>query len=257
MTGPGTISRRVFLHDLGHGAVVVAVVAVAGCAPAASGAPSSSAASSSAASTPPAAAPSAASGKVAWERVNLGFVSAYILSRNGEAAIVDTGVAGSEGAIGESLKAIGLDWPAVGHVIVTHMHPDHAGSADTVMTNAAGATGYAASPDIGAFATPRPFTTVVDGDHVFGLRIVGTPGHTPGHISVLDEVGGLLVAGDAVIVKDGVLQGPDPDNSMDMPTALQSVKKMAGLTFETLLVGHGDPILTGASKEMARVAAAS
>ena len=205
MMGPDSISRRVFLRDLGHGAVVVAVVAVAGCAPGASGAPSSSAASSTAASTPPSAEPSAAAGKVAWERVNLGFVSAYILSRAGEAAIVDTGVAGSEGAIGESLKAIGLDWPAVGHVIVTHMHPDHFGSADAVMTNAAGATGYAASPDIGAFDTPRPFTTVADGDHVFGLRIVWTPGHTPGHICVLDEVGGLLVAGDAVIVKDGVL----------------------------------------------------
>jgi glyoxylase-like metal-dependent hydrolase (beta-lactamase superfamily II) len=246
------ISRRVFLHDLGHGAVVVAVVAVAGCAPASSAAPSSPASAA-----PSSAAPSAAAGKVAWERVNLGFVSAYILSRGGEAAIVDTGVAGSEGAIGESLKAIGLDWPAVGHVIVTHMHPDHFGSADMVMTNAAGATGYAATPDIGAFATPRPFTTVADGDHVFGLRIVGTPGHTPGHIAVLDEVGGLLVAGDAVVVVNGVLQGPDPDNSMDMPTALQSVKKLAGLTFETLLVGHGDPILTGASAEMAKVAAAS
>jgi len=44
---------------------------------------------------------------------------------------------------------------------------------------------------------------------------------------------------------------------MDMPTALESVKKMAGLTFETLLVGHGDPIPTGASAEMAKVAAAS
>ena len=257
MMGPDSISRRVFLRDLGHGAVVVAVVAVAGCAQGTSGAPSSSAASSTAASTPPSAEPSAAAGKVAWARVNLGFVSVYILSCGGEAAIVDTGVAGSDGAIGESLKAIGLDWPAVGHVIVTHMHPDHFGSADAVMTNAAGATGYAASPDIGAFDTPRPFTTVADGDHVFGLRIVGTPGHTPGHICVLDEVGGLLVAGDAVIVKDGVLQGPDPENTMDMPTALQSVKKLAGLTFDTLLVGHGDPILTGASKEMARVAAAS
>ena len=255
--GPDTISRRVFLHDLGHGAVVVAVVAVAGCAPASSAAPSSSTAPSSPASTPPSAAPSAAAGKVAWERVNLGFVSAYILSRDGEAAIVDTGVAGSEGAIGESLKAIGLDWPAVGHVIVTHMHGDHSGSADTVMTNAAGATGYAAAPDVGAFATPRPFTTVADGDQVFGLRIVATPGHTPGHISVHDEVGGLLIAGDSVVIRNGVLQGPDPDNSMDMPTALASVKKMAGLTFETLLVGHGDPITTGASAEMAKVAAAS
>ncbi len=233
--------------------MIAAVVVVAGCSPAASAAPSAASAAPPSAAGSPAA--SAAGGKVAWERVNLGFVSAYVLTRGGEAAIVDTGVAGSDGAIGESLKAVGLDWPAVGHVIVTHMHPDHSGSADAVMTNAAAATGYAATPDIGAFETPRPFKTVADGDLVFGLRIVSTPGHTPGHICVLDEAGGLLVAGDAVVVKDGVLSGPDPDNSMDMVGAMASVKKLAGLTFETVLVGHGEPILTRGSIEMARVAA--
>ena len=79
-----------------------------------------------AASGPPGSAPS---GKT-WERVNLGFVSAYLLIRGGEAALVDTGEAGSEAAIESSLTSIGLGWSAVGHVIITHNHGDHSGSSD-------------------------------------------------------------------------------------------------------------------------------
>jgi hypothetical protein len=40
--------------------------------------------------------------------VNLGFVSAYLLVRGGEAAVVDTGVTGSDGAISTALTGIGL-----------------------------------------------------------------------------------------------------------------------------------------------------
>src|SRR5688500_13803113 len=65
---------------------------------------------------------SPAAGARSWERVNLGFVSAYILIRGGEAALVDTGEAGSEAAIESSLTSIGLGWSNVGHVIITHSH---------------------------------------------------------------------------------------------------------------------------------------
>ena len=37
---------------------------------------------------------------------------------------------------GRRSQQIGLDWPAVGHVILTHMHPDHAGSAAAVLDKA-------------------------------------------------------------------------------------------------------------------------
>ena len=77
-------------------------------------------------------------GAPAWTRVNLGFVSAYILVHGGEAAIVDTGVEGSGDAIAAALTGIGLDWPAVAHVILTHNHGDHAGSAADVLDRAAG-----------------------------------------------------------------------------------------------------------------------
>ena len=184
---------------------------------------------------------------VTWERVNLGFVSAYVLARGGEAAVVDTGTAGSEGDIAAALERIGLGWDAVGHVIVTHLHGDHAGGLAAVLGAAPDATGYAGQEDLAAMSAPRPLVAVADGDAVFGLTIVATPGHTAGHISVLDEVGGILVAGDALGTDGGQVTGPNPQFTADMATAFSSVAKLGTFTFETLLVGHGDPIVSGAS----------
>jgi glyoxylase-like metal-dependent hydrolase (beta-lactamase superfamily II) len=264
------LTRRTFLVHAGRGTIALAVLGVASCGPALSSAvPSRSAAPSTSdgssaspdataaggsdgSSSPP---PTSASGGVTWQRANLGFVSAYVLVRAGEAAIVDTGVAGSEGAIHDALTAAGLDWPAVGHVILTHRHGDHAGSVDAVLTAAPEATAYAGEADIPAISAPRPITAVADGEMVFGLRMVATPGHTPGHIAVLDDVGGILVAGDALGMASGTLSGPSPQFTEDEAQAKDSIVKLGKLTFETLLVGHGEPILEGASAQVAALGA--
>jgi glyoxylase-like metal-dependent hydrolase (beta-lactamase superfamily II) len=256
MTAPLELSRRVFLADLGRGSVAVALFGVAACGPAATGTPSSSAAASVPAVTPSTPVGSPANG-FDWARVDLGFVSAYILVRGGEAAIVDTGVAGSAGQIEASLTGLGLGWDAVGHVIVTHLHGDHAGSAAAVLDAAPDATGYAGEADIGGITVPRPLTAVADGDTVFDLRIITTPGHTPGHIAVLDEIGGILVAGDALGTTGGTLAGSNPQFTADPAAAEASVAKLGALPFETLLVGHGDPIVSGASAQVAALAASS
>ena len=64
---------------------------------------------------------------------------------------------------------------------------------------------------------------------------------------MLDEVGGILVAGDALGSAGGDVQGPNAQFTEDMATALASVERLGTLQFETLLVGHGDPIVGGAS----------
>jgi glyoxylase-like metal-dependent hydrolase (beta-lactamase superfamily II) len=99
----------------------------------------------------------------------------------------------------------------------------------------------------------------VAGDHdlVDGIRVVATPGHTMGHIAVLDDVGGILVAGDALGTSGGTLTGSNPSFTEDADAAKASVVKLGNLTFETLLVGHGEPILEGASAQVAALAAAS
>jgi glyoxylase-like metal-dependent hydrolase (beta-lactamase superfamily II) len=187
--------------------------------------------------------------------VDVGIVSAYILARGGEGAIVDTGVAGSTDDIEAGLTALDLRWNDVGHVILTHLHPDHVGSLADVLAKASAATGYAGAPDIDSIPSPRTLTEVGDGDEVFGLRIVATPGHTPGSISVLDPIGGVFVAGDALTTTDGKATGPNPQFSVDMDTANASVKSIAALEFGTLLVGHGAPIEKDAAKQVAALAA--
>jgi glyoxylase-like metal-dependent hydrolase (beta-lactamase superfamily II) len=188
--------------------------------------------------------------------VSLGFVSAYILARAGEAAVVDTGVEDSADAIEESLAGVGLDWSAVGHMILTHHHGDHAGSAADVMERSPDAAGYAGAEDIAAITVPRRLTAVGDGEEVFGLRIVTTPGHTAGSICVLDPVGGILVAGDALGTDGGRPSLPGAQFTVDMSQAKQSIVKLGGLTFETLLVGHGEPIEEGAAVAVAALGAA-
>ena len=273
------VTRRAFLADLGWGGVAVALVSLVGCAPSqASGRPvaatdtaagsgvatasstdagggaSAAPSSSTAASASGATASGDPAGALAWERVNLGFVSAYVLVRGGEAAIVDTGIAGSEGAIEGVLTALGLSWDSVGHVIATHKHQDHVGSLATVLDRAAGATGYIGAGDLAAVSAPRPLTALHDGEQVFGLQVVETPGHTVGHISVLDEVAGVLVAGDALGTTGGTLAGSSPQFTEDATAAKATVVKLGKLRYETLLVGHGDPILTGASAKVAALA---
>ena len=265
------IDRRTFIADLGRGAFALAVVSVAACSPGtlASARPSPAQASASpqgsppggsepsasaAAGSPPSGNPPARDG-LTWQRVDLGFVSAYVLVRGGQAVVVDTGVGGSSGAIEDALVAAGLDWSAVGDLILTHRHNDHVGSAAEIMEAAPDAAAYAGAEDISAIKSPRPLTPVGDGDRVFDLQIVTTPGHTPGSISVFDSVGGLLVAGDALRTEGGKPTLPGAQFTEDMDEARRSISKLAELGFEMLLVGHGDPIENGASAAVAELAA--
>lgn len=185
-----------------------------------------------------------------WRRVDLGFVSAYVLVAENQAVVVDTGVDGSEADIERALDDLQLGWYAVEHVILTHRHPDHIGSAAAVMRAATEAEVHAGERDAYAVEGPREVRQLVDGDEVFGLRIVATPGHTPGHISVLDPVAGVLVAGDALVgaADGGGLAGPDAAYTADMETAGASVRKLASLEYSTVLVGHGEPVESDGSR---------
>jgi glyoxylase-like metal-dependent hydrolase (beta-lactamase superfamily II) len=81
------------------------------------------------------------------------------------------------------------------------------------------------------------------------LAIIPTPGHTPGHIAVHDEAAGVLVVGDAIVSMPAGGFDLLP-TSEDVPQTQASVSILAGLSFDTLLPGHGDPIIGGASEAL-------
>ena len=164
--------------------------------------------------------------------------------------------AAGRGMLGHELRELlsfapPVGWEAVHHVILTHYHPDHIGGVGEVLAAAPKATAYAGAADIPQIKSPRPIKAV---DEVFGLRVIATPGHTPGHVCVFDPAGSLLILGDAMNNIGNKLDGPDPQYTADMAQAHQSVKKLAKLTFQRALFGHGDPIDKGASQAIAKLA---
>lgn len=183
-----------------------------------------------------------------WAQVDLGFVSAFVVVRGNTAAVVDTGQAGSVDAIGSTLATLGVTFDDVRHVVLTHHHGDHVGSLPEVLDRAGSAVSYAGAADIPNIPSPADVVAVADGDDVFGLEVIETPGHTPGSIAVLDTGIGLLIAGDALNGNDDgtAVLGPNERFTSDMATASQSVSKLAGFDFESAAFGHGQPVVGGA-----------
>ena len=107
------VGRRWILTQTGRGAMGIAVLGFAGAATQAN--PPTRPRSDQPEISPPAESGTAeAAGGLAWSRVDLGFVAAYVLVRGREAAVVDTGVAGSVDAIGAVLERPGPGGPESG-----------------------------------------------------------------------------------------------------------------------------------------------
>jgi glyoxylase-like metal-dependent hydrolase (beta-lactamase superfamily II) len=111
---------------------------------------------------------------------------------------------------------------------------------------------YSGAADVAAISSPTPLKPLADGDEIFGLRVIGTPGHTAGHVAVFDPSTGVLVAGDALRTTNG-LTGPDPRYTADMEQAMASVRKLAELDVRMILPGHGEPLTSGAAEALAKL----
>lgn len=173
------------------------------------------------------------------------------LLQKGDALIlVDTGAGMNffedAGLLADSFDSAGIDREAVTHVLLTHAHPDHVwgiiddfdeserfpnaaylmGAAEwdfwmnpdflTSTPEEIHAFGLGAQRNLGAVADK---VTRVGADHavVPGVTMIATPGHTPGHMSVLVEDGGaqLLVTGDALTHPTISFERPDWQPSTD------------------------------------------
>ena len=180
-------------------------------------------------------------------------VRAFVLVRGGEAVLVDTLTPGNAGLIEAALAAAGLGWDALRHVILTHAHPDHAGSAADALALAPRATAWIAAAEAHLVPLPRSSQPLADGDEVAGLRIVATPGHSPGHFSVFDAAGSTVIFGDAAHNVDGALGPIGPPFTSDAAQAAASLARLAALGFERALFAHGPAIETGAARALAAV----
>ena len=72
------------------------------------------------------------------------------------------------------------------------------------------------------------------------LRVIHTPGHTPGHICIYDPQEKILVAGDLMMYWKGKLRGPVASFSSNYTLAMRSLKKVLNLEVSTLVGYHGN-----------------
>jgi len=119
------------------------------------------------------------------------------------------------GHLPDELAAAGIRPSDVAAIVLTHLHSDHIGWAVPADTPFPDARVIIQRADVEAFAVARQQEAllrplreqgrlqVVEGDAELGpgVRIIATPGHTPGHQSVLVEHGdeSVLVTGDLLV----------------------------------------------------------
>ncbi len=181
---------------------------------------------------------------------------------SGECVLVDAGLPDDTSVENrlKYLKSIGQ--PRVGLIIVTHHHYDHAGGADR-LREATGAR-IAMHPEeerllsetlkrpsrdrspqtlflrreVAKITIDQP---LADGDLLpvgrLSLRIILTPGHSGGHLSVLFEQQGVLFSGDNVLGLGTTAIPPPPDG--DMGQYVASLKRMLTLNARLICPGHG------------------
>lgn len=93
------------------------------------------------------------------------------------------------------------------------------------------------------------------GASVGPLVVVGAPGKSPGEVALHWPERQLLVVGDVVIGHPPGACSVLPDRVVDDPTLLRtSVRRLLELDFDTLLVGDGESIATGARNRMRELA---
>jgi glyoxylase-like metal-dependent hydrolase (beta-lactamase superfamily II) len=159
------------------------------------------------------------------------------------------------------LAALGLSPDDVELVVYTHLHHDHAGGA-RLFAHARQAVQrsehrWAHAPDgfqqaiylASDLEHPEIDWQLLDGDTLLmpGLHLVRTPGHTPGHQSLVlwdvPELGTVVLAGDAVYMRDNVRLGLPPGLATSAEDAMVSMHRLVALAeaHDALLVPGHDP----------------
>ncbi len=155
-------------------------------------------------------------------------------------------------------------------IVITHVHPDHVSGLARVKRDAIAAKVVSSKIEAEYIAKrrvydgppgaerqkqpPTPVDIALDDGQVHdGLKVIYTPGHTRGSISLLDEARSLLIAGDAANNESGL--GPMDDAYTVAPRQhRESIKKLAALHFDNAVFGHGKPITGGASAQFVALA---
>ncbi len=162
--------------------------------------------------------------------------STLIRTDDGHNIVVDTSTPFMKAGIKTSFKQIGKIFPEdVDIVVLTHAHPDHIGNCSLFKN----AKIYVRSEE--ADLVPGAIGVDSDTDIAKGVRLVHTPGHSPGSMSVFVEADRRYVlAGDAIPMADNYHKMVPPRVNHDPEIAMASMKKIIEYA-DVIIPGHDKP----------------
>jgi glyoxylase-like metal-dependent hydrolase (beta-lactamase superfamily II) len=204
------------------------------------------------------------------------YTAAYLLDAR-EPAIVETGPTTSLEHVAAGLDRLGIGPHELAHVVVTHIHLDHAGGVGalserypnaTVWVHERGAPHLADPARLVASATTvygdeqmrllfgdvqpvaaHRIRSLVDGDRIdLGDRVLtaaATPGHAKHQVALVDSVTGAVFTGDALGIHPPdvpVLRPATPPPDYDLELAIESIERIRALAGELLLFSHFGPV---------------
>jgi glyoxylase-like metal-dependent hydrolase (beta-lactamase superfamily II) len=205
-----------------------------------------------------------------------------IVDEYNDNTLVDAGLPDQMEAISAALVEAGIGVSDLRRIIFTHQDLDHVGSG-AALVRQSGARVLAHSADApyieGSLRLLKPSPEMLeqrpqmrgvlerlepvgideyveDGtrlDLAGGAKVISTPGHTPGHISLYLERSKVLIAGDALRAERGTLNGPNPSMTLEMRTAIQSIRRLADLEIDTIVCYHGGVVSEDVTGQLRRV----
>ena len=215
-------------------------------------------------------------------QITLGIENVFLLTED-EPVLIDAGYAHRTETILKAMRRCGVAPQDLKHLIVTHWHPDHAGSVAalrerthaTVYMHPADAAvanretpppPFVISPDLRSRLSFAAFVRKVEADFPpfqpdvllaegmtlpfgGGLQVWETFGHSMGQVALLHQKTGLLIAGDVCMNLPYLTYSVGHD---DLAMAQQTLRRLADAGLEAMCFGHGLAIRRKASERLQR-----
>lgn len=157
----------------------------------------------------------------------------------------------------DQMGEYGLDPKKIKTIIITHAHFDHCGAVNKwkkitgakILVHAEDKEALETGKGIysedfdGDYSPIKADKTIKEGESIstgkYEFKIIHTPGHTPGGISLWDEKNRVLVSGDTLFLEGVGRTDLDGGSEKDLKSSLQKIKKLGDII--VLLPGHGTP----------------
>ncbi len=211
------------------------------------------------------------------EMINI--IYPVVLKSEKEMVLIDCGYPGSLPKFKEAALTQGVNLDDMTKVIITHHDYDHMGALAEIKSTYPQVQVLAHANEVpyiqgekgslrlqqaegmydflpedqkeGARALQQMFASVSparvdaflnDGDRLpwcGGVEVIATPGHMPGHISLYLKKYRTLISGDALAIQGGMLGIANPEYTLDMEGAKQSVRRLAEYDIDKIICYHG------------------